>query len=166
MHFHTHAVFRLQEELLPHFTLLSASCHPETLPIFIQSPIYLRDWDPQHGLPLCFQILVELFLIHNLNSLTWGDTRSRGGYILPLISCCKHLSPLKCDFFSLKMKGCFQKHYNDLSFFFFPSIQFMTHITNLGCKTFSCYNVQKLSGKVIICFIKVKFAADRWMEFL
>lgn len=110
----------------------------------------------------CFQILVELFLIHNLNSLAPGDTSSRGAYILLLISCCKHLSPLNCDFFFPKVKGCFQKHCNVLGVFFFPpSIQFMTHISNVGCKTFSGYNVQKVSGKVIICFIKVKFAAER-----
>ena len=66
----------------------------------VQSPVYLGDQDPEHALPLRFRVLVKLFPSHNLDSLTRGDTSSRGGCILPLISCCKHLSPLNCDFFS------------------------------------------------------------------
>lgn len=74
----------------------------------IQSIIYLRDQDPQQALSLCFKILVELFLIHNLNSLTWRDMNSKGGCILPLISCHKHLLPLNCDFFP-EDEGLFSK---------------------------------------------------------
>lgn len=149
-------IFMLQEELSPHLFFL----HPATLKHSQNSVPHISQ--RLRPTTCCFQIFAELFLIHNLNFLTPGDTSSRGGYVLPLICCCKHLSPLNRDFFfPLKMKGCFQKHCNDLRGFFSTSIQFMTHTTNVGCKTFSCYNVQKVSGKVIICFIKVKFAVDR-----
>lgn len=72
--------------------------------------------------------------------------------------------PIKV-WFSWRMKGCFRKHCKDLSpFEIFFSLQFsLWPILQTGCKTFSCYNVQKDSGEVIICFTKVKSAVDRWM---
>lgn len=53
MHFHTHAVFKLQEELLPHFILLSASCHPEIFNIPIFSPPSIPEIETHNMLLSC-----------------------------------------------------------------------------------------------------------------